>query len=223
MMHIPDNRKLVDEARDIYIEDTAWIKQAQLALSLLGKTDHYVNKSVERGTTLSPAFTAWRDQLRSVVSGVADAVASDVIPSAFAPIELVASEPALEPDLFDTDLLPPRLPPLDARMSEWGEVGEAVPEDIAQLVMGGETLGAAVDRMTPGIDELLDMAQALSDGSLEKAINTIEAERANEWTERLYAERAQLRLKRGTEDENLARENLINRVANVFARVGAKR
>jgi len=96
-------------------------------------------------------------------------------------------------------------------------------EDLAQLVTGEETLAQAVERMTPGLDELLDMAQALSNPSLEKAIATIEPERANDWMERLFSERGRLRLARGTVDENLSRENLINKTVGVFGRVGAKR
>ena len=68
-----------------------------------------------------------------------------------------------------------------------------------------------------------DLAQVVSEQSLEKAINTIPTERFNDWTERLLDERARLRLKRGTDEQNIPRENLINRVANTFARVGAKR
>lgn len=96
-------------------------------------------------------------------------------------------------------------------------------EDLAQLVTGEETLAQAVERMTPGLDELLDMAQALSNASLEKAVATIEPERANDWMERLFSERGRLRLARGTVEENLSRENLINKTVGVFGRVGAKR
>ena len=108
------------------------------------------------------------------------------------------------------------------KLSAYDEVG-GVPEDLAQLVTGDETLAQAVERMTPGIDELLDMAQALSNVSLEKAIATIDPERSNDWMERIFAEKARLRLKRGTEEENLDRENLLNRTAAVFGKVGAKR
>ena len=117
---------------------------------------------------------------------------------------------------------------LTDRLSDW-DPDEAslttadLSEDLAQLVTGEETLAQAVERMTPGLDELLDMAQALSNASLEKAVATIEPERANDWMERLFSERGRLRLARGTVDENLSRENLINKTVGVFGRVGAKR
>ena len=116
---------------------------------------------------------------------------------------------------------------LSDKLSDW-DVGANLTtadltEDLAQLVTGEETLAQAVERMTPGLDELLDMAQALSSASLEKAIATIEPERANDWMERLFAERGRLRLARSTVDENLPRENLINKTVGVFGRVGAKR
>lgn len=118
--------------------------------------------------------------------------------------------------------LPPLLPEPDALMADYGEVGGVAP-DLADILLPDEPLATAVERMTPGLDELLDMAQLLSEPSFEAAISTIPTERFNEWTERLFAERGVLRTRRGTEDENLARENLISRVATVFARVGAKR
>jgi hypothetical protein len=115
-------------------------------------------------------------------------------------------------------------PTMGEKLADYDAVGdEGMPEDLAQIMTGDETLEAAVDRMTPGIEELLDLAQVVSEQSLEKAIATIPAERFNDWTERLLDERARLRLKRGTDEENITRENLINRVANTFARVGAKR
>ena len=117
---------------------------------------------------------------------------------------------------------------LSDKLSDW-DTDEAslttadLTEDLAQLVTGEETLAQAVERMTPGLDELLDMAQALSNASLEKAVATIDPERANDWMERLFSERGRLRLARGTVDENLSRENLINKTVGVFGRVGAKR
>ncbi len=59
--------------------------------------------------------------------------------------------------------------------------------------------------------------------ALKAAIMAIPGERIDEWTERLHDEKARLRLKRGTKEENLDRENLINRVNGMFAQVGAKR
>lgn len=119
---------------------------------------------------------------------------------------------------------------LSDKLSDWDTgadennlTTEDLSEDLAQLVTGKETLAQAVERMTPGLDELLDMAQALSNASLEKAVATIEPERANDWMERLFSERGRLRLARGTVDENLSRENLINKTVGVFGRVGAKR
>lgn len=82
-LNIPQSRKVVDEEKEIYIEDQAWIEQATKALGLLQITDHYINKSVERACPLSPAFIAWREQLRSVVNGSAGAVESDTPPPAF--------------------------------------------------------------------------------------------------------------------------------------------
>lgn len=99
----------------------------------------------------------------------------------------------------------------------------AMPDDLSQLMTGDETLGRAVERLTPGVDELLDMASALSESSLETAIATIPPERVNEWTEKLITEKARLRLLRGTDQENFPRENLVNRVQTMFAQVGAKR
>jgi hypothetical protein len=98
-----------------------------------------------------------------------------------------------------------------------------IPDDLSQLMTGDETLGRAVERLTPGVDELLDMASALSESSLETAIATIPPERVNEWTEKLITEKARLRLLRGTDLENFPRENLVNRVQTMFAQVGAKR
>jgi uncharacterized phage infection (PIP) family protein YhgE len=119
---------------------------------------------------------------------------------------------------------------LTDRLSDWDTGADEnnlttadLSEDLAQLVTGEETLAQAVERMTPGLDELLDMAQALSNASLEKAVATIEPERANDWMERLFSERGRLRLARGTVEENLSRENLINKTVGVFGRVGAKR
>lgn len=118
--------------------------------------------------------------------------------------------------------LPPN--PTEAKLSDYGEVGEpGVPGDLAQLMMDDEQLPEAVARLTPSIDELLDMAQVLSDASMEQAIASFPEDRFEEWTEKLWAEKARLRTKRGTDEENLSRENLISRVAGLFMRVGAKR
>jgi hypothetical protein len=120
---------------------------------------------------------------------------------------------------------PPLLPAPDALMSDWGEVGAypGVPDDFVQLMTGDETLEQAVERMTLGVDELLDMATVLSDQSLEMALCTVPPERVNEWTEKLITEKARLRRLRGTVDENFGRENLVSRVQGMFAQVGAKR
>ena len=118
--------------------------------------------------------------------------------------------------------LPPN--PTEAKLSDYGEVGEpGVPGDLAQLMMDGEQLSEAVARLTPGIDELLDMASVLSDTSLARAVADFPEDRLEEWTEKLWAEKSILRTKRGTDEENLSRENLISRVAGLFMRVGAKR
>jgi hypothetical protein len=119
----------------------------------------------------------------------------------------------------------PLLPAPDALMSDWGEVGAypGVPDDFVQLMTGDETLEQAVERMTLGVDELLDMATVLSDPSLELALCTVPPERVNEWTEKLITEKARLRRLRGTVDENFGRENLVSRVQGMFAQVGAKR
>jgi hypothetical protein len=119
----------------------------------------------------------------------------------------------------------PLLPAPDALMSDWGEVGAypGIPDDFVQLMTGDETLEQAVERMTLGVDELLDMATVLSDQSLELALCTVPPERVNEWTEKLITEKARLRRLRGTVDENFGRENLVSRVQGMFAQVGAKR
>ena len=121
------------------------------------------------------------------------------------------------------------LPPVDTLMSDYGPVGTdeapypGVPDDFVQLMTGDETLEQAVERMTLGVDELLDMATVLSDPSLELALCTVPPERVNEWTEKLITEKARLRRLRGTVDENFGRENLVSRVQGMFAQVGAKR
>ena len=121
-------------------------------------------------------------------------------------------EPAPEPHNFPENM--------SDLLTDWAEPAS---EDLQQLMAGEETLAAAVERMTPGLDELLDMASALSEASFEQAIVTIPVEKRNTWTERLFDERARLRLKRNTDEENLDRENLISRVATVFTKVGSKR
>ena len=140
--------------------------------------------------------------------------AFDLVMSRLAVNQPAAQESSQEPAQL--------LPPVDTLMADYGAVGGVAP-DLADIMLPDEPLAAAVERMTPGLDELLDMAQLLSEPSFEAAIVTIPTERFNEWTERLFAERGVLRTRRGTDDENLARENLISRVATVFARVGAKR
>ena len=123
----------------------------------------------------------------------------------------------------------PLLPAPDALMADYGPVGTdeapypGVPDDFVQLMTGDETLEQAVERMTLGVDELLDMATVLSDPSLELALCTVPPERVNEWTEKLITEKARLRRLRGTVDENFGRENLVSRVQGMFAQVGAKR
>lgn len=154
-------------------------------------------------------------------------------------VEAVAEAPP-EPDPSELDALRARLAELEAenarlktpaephnfpanmsdKLVDWVEPAS---EDLQQLMAGEETLAAAVERMTPGLDELLDMASALSEPSFEQAIVTIPVEKRNTWTERLFDERARLRLKRNTDEENLDRENLISRVATVFTKVGSKR
>lgn len=119
-----------------------------------------------------------------------------------------------------------KFPAPDDRLSDWetvGDVGPEIPADLAQLMLDDEPLSDAVARMTPSLDELLDMAQVLSDASLERAASALSPESIEDWTERLWVEKARLRTKRGTDDENLSRENLISRVTGTFTRVGAKR
>lgn len=74
MLVIPDNRKVVDLERDLYIEDQPWIEQATLAQKLLAETDFVVTKAMELGETLNPEWRAWRAELREVARGVLDRV-----------------------------------------------------------------------------------------------------------------------------------------------------
>jgi len=141
-------------------------------------------------------------------------------------VDLAAENEALRRRIAELEAIEaPLLPAPDALMADWGEVGAypGIPDDFVQLMTGEETLEQAVERMTLGVDELLDMATVLSDQSLELALCTVPPERVNEWTEKLITEKARLRRLRGTVDENFGRENLVSRVQGMFAQVGAKR
>lgn len=156
--------------------------------------------------------------------GMADAPVVEVAPEPT--VDLAAENEALRRRIAELEAMEaPLLPAPDALMSDWGEVGAypGVPDDFVQLMTGEETLEQAVERMTIGVDELLDMATVLSDQSLELALCTVPPERVNEWTEKLITEKARLRRLRGTVDENFGRENLVSRVQGMFAQVGAKR
>jgi hypothetical protein len=153
---------------------------------------------------------------------VIEAIAAEPAPV----IDLAAENEALRRRIAELEAIEaPLLPAPDALMSDWGEVGAypGIPDDFVQLMTGEETLEQAVERMTLGVDELLDMATVLSDQSLELALCTVPPERVNEWTEKLITEKARLRRLRGTVDENFGRENLVSRVQGMFAQVGAKR
>jgi hypothetical protein len=210
-----------------------------LARAELQRSDWKIMRAVERKLA-SPEWCEWRDELRRLVAMVDG---FDAIPPE-PPFGGSAPTPAATPDPRDEELAAlrarlaeleardrsvfaeaPLLPAPDALMSDWGEVGAypGVPDDFVQLMTGDETLEQAVERMTIGVDELLDMATVLSDPSLELALCTIPPERVNEWTEKLISEKARLRRLRGTVDENFGRENLVSRVQNMFAQVGAKR
>jgi hypothetical protein len=173
-------------------------------------------------------------------------------PKAAEPVEAVAPvtyTPAAEPAPAETDPRDAEIEALRARVAELEaapseppapepeptpepvEAAEEFPEpderlipsDLAQLMLDDEPLSEAVSRMTPSLDELLDMAEVLSDASLEQAASVLSPEIVEDWTERLWVEKARLRTKRATEDENLSRENLISRVTGIFMRVGSKR
>lgn len=179
-------------------------------------------------------------------AGARQRLAESIVAAPVAPPpepEETCAPPVVEPDpdIFDDPVPDERDDEIDALRDEIAELraqleaergahrfpaslGErVVPPDIAPMMLKDETLAEAVERMTPGMDELLDLASVLGDGSLEEALRTIPPDRVSDWTGRLNDEKGRIRLLRGTVEENIERENLINRVMNTFARVGAKR
>jgi hypothetical protein len=121
----------------------------------------------------------------------------------------------LERDEASPTPLPPD--PQSARISDFGDVG------INELLLPGETFADAVERLTPGLDELLGLGDALADASMEDVIRSMSPGKRSSWVEKLNSEKADLRTKRQTDKENFPREGQIDRLANLFARVGEKR
>lgn len=181
-------------------------------------TVHYQEGQFTFAPVVQPPKPLSLDQLAEVVGYLLPGFEAD---------EPATEPPAPEPEpALEAGADAWKFPAPDDRLSDWetvGDVGPEIPADLAQLMLDDEPLSDAVARMTPSLDELLDMAQVLSDASLERAASALSPESIEDWTERLWVEKARLRTKRGTDDENLSRENLISRVTGTFTRVGAKR
>lgn len=97
-----------------------------------------------------------------------------------------------------------------------------IPPQIASLMEEGETLTDAVNRMTPDLDSLVNLAGSLDDDAVKAAIGAMSGAKRIQWVEQLNDEKGRLRRARGTDNEDLAREARIDRLTNLFARVGEK-
>ncbi len=109
---------------------------------------------------------------------------------------------------------PPLLTEPDARV---------VPDELGAILGPGESLAQAVDRIALDADALLDMNDALSPDAMEAAISSMTLEKRADWVAKLHGMKADLRLKRGTDQEDIPKEDRITGLTNTFARVGAGR
>lgn len=107
---------------------------------------------------------------------------------------------------------------LKARM----DAGRVHPE-LAALLTEGETPPDAIERLTPDEDALLNLGASLSEEALGEALRAIPRSAREKWMEGLHGTHADLRLKRGTDKENLQREAQVTRMMTLLGRVGEKR
>lgn len=115
---------------------------------------------------------------------------------------------------------------LSSRSNGEGDVSSV--EDLEAPVPEG--VRAIMDEPDPSpeqdradLDDLLARAEGQTNDELEAAVAAIPAVTRKRWTEMLHGEKADLRTKRDTDQENLPREKQIDRMTNLFARVGEKR
>lgn len=101
--------------------------------------------------------------------------------------------------------------------------GARVHPEVAALLTEGETPPDAIERLTPDEDALLDLGASLSEEALEEALRFIPRSAREKWMEGLHGTHADLRLKRGTDKENLHREAQVTRMMTLLGRVGEKR
>lgn len=95
--------------------------------------------------------------------------------------------------------------------------------EVAALLSEGETAPDAIERLTPDEDALLNLGASLSEEALEEALRAIPRSAREKWMEGLHGTHADLRLKRGTDKENLQREAQVTRMMTLLGRVGEKR
>lgn len=97
-----------------------------------------------------------------------------------------------------------------------------VPDEISSLMEDGESLSDAVNRMTPDLDSLINLAGSLDDAAVKAAIGAMSSAKRIQWVEQLNDEKGRLRRARDTDKEDIPREARIDRLTNLFARVGEK-
>lgn len=130
-------------------------------------------------------------------------------------LEPPAPEPTPEP--IDASIIGP-LETLKAKID-----AVRLHPEVAALLSEGETAPDAIERLTPDEDALLDLGSSLSEAALEEALRAIPRSAREKWMEGLHGTHADLRLKRGTDKENLQREAQVTRMMTLLGRVGEKR
>jgi hypothetical protein len=108
------------------------------------------------------------------------------------------TKPLPYPDEGEAQPLPPN--PAETKLSEYGEVGDPVEEEITT-------------------EHLLDAMRANADAAGE-AIGKLSSEKRRRFTELLNIELAELQQLHGAAGENLSRESEIEKLLGLFARVG---
>lgn len=132
------------------------------------------------------------------------------------------------PDAVEESPIPPPPSPavvaLDAMEALKARMDAArVHPEVAALLTEGETAPDAIERLTPDEDALLNLGASLSEEALEEALRAIPRSAREKWMEGLHGTHADLRLKRGTDKENLQREAQVTRMMTLLGRVGEKR
>lgn len=183
-------------------------------LDRIARERHEAGKAEAKPEPAPPAVDPRDAELAALRARIAELESSNHIDLSERPVEESPIPPPPSPAVVALE----KMEALKARVD-----GARVHPEVAALLTEGETPPDAIERLTPDEDALLDLGASLSEEALEEALRFIPRSAREKWMEGLHGTHADLRLKRGTDKENLHREAQVTRMMTLLGRVGEKR